>query len=236
MVNVFYLSPSKRKTMKMTRWLCVAAMIGSALAAEDGFNPLFDGKTSTGWRSVKGPDFPADGWQIKDGVITVLGKKAGDIITVKKYTNFDLCFEFKLPPAGNSGVKYFIEPDKTKNVGYEFQVLDDDKHPDAKLGINGNRTVGSLYDLIPARKDKKVKPIGEWNEGRIVVKGNHIEHWLNGEKVVEYDRTSPEFKSHFEASKFKKDAEFCTRKGGHILLQDHNDVVSFRNIRIKELK
>jgi len=197
--------------------------------------PLFDGKTSTGWRSVKGPDFPSDGWEIKDGVITVLGKKAGDIITTKKFSNFDLRFEFKLTPGGNSGVKYFIDPEKTKSVGYEFQVLDDDKHPDAKLGINGNRTVGSLYDILPASKDKKVKPIGEWNEGRIVVKGDHGEHWLNGEKVVEYDRTSPEFKAHFEESKFKKEAGFCTRKGGHILLQDHGDVVSFRNLRIKEL-
>jgi len=211
-------------------------MIGSALAAEDGFNPLFDGKTSAGWRSIKGADFPSDGWEIKNGVITVLGKKAGDIITVKKYTNFDLCFEFKLPPAGNSGVKYFIEPDKNQSVGCEFQVLDDDKHPDAKRGVNGNRTVGSLYDLIPARAGKKVKPIGEWNEGRVVVKGAHVEHWLNGEKVVEYDRTSPEFKALVAASKFKTVDGYAQQKEGHILLQDHNDVVSFRNIRIKELK
>jgi len=225
--------------MKMTRWLaagaCAAMMIGSGFAADDGFKPLFDGKTSAGWRSIKDSDFPSDGWEIKDGVLTVLGKKGGDIITAKKYANFDLRFEFKLTPGANSGVKYFIEPEKNKSVGCEFQVLDDDKHPDAKLGINGNRTVGSLYDLIPARADKKVEPIGEWNEGRIVVNGNHVEHWLNGGKVVEYDRTSPEFKAHIEASKFKKMDGYAQQKEGHILLQDHNNVVSFRNIRIKEL-
>ena len=211
-------------------------MISSGLAAEEGSQPLFDGKTSTGWRSIKGPDFPSVGWEIKDGVLSVLaGGHGGDIITTKKYTNFDLAFEFRLTPGANSGIKYFIEPDTTKSVGYEFQVLDDDKHPDAKLGINGNRTVGSLYDILPASKDKKVKPIGEWNQGRVVVNGNHVEHWLNGEKVLECDRTSPDFKEHFEASKFKKDTGFCTRTGGHILIQDHKDNVSFRNIRIKEL-
>ncbi len=224
--------------MKITNWILAGLLLVSVrtLAADDGYTPLFDGKTSTGWRSIKGPDFPTVGWEIKDGVLSVLaGGKGGDIITTKTYTNFDLCFEFKLTPGANSGVKYFINPEKTGSVGYEFQILDDDKHPDAKLGIDGNRTVGSLYDILPARKDKKVKPIGEWNQGRIVVQGNHIEHWLNGQKVLEFDRTSPEFKAHFEASKFKKDAGFCTRVSGHILLQDHRNNVSFRNIKIKEL-
>jgi hypothetical protein len=224
--------------MKITKWILAGLMmIGSSFAAdESGYTPIFDGKTSTGWRSIKGTDFPSVGWEIKDGVISVLaGGKGGDIITTKKFTNFDLCFEFKLTPGANSGIKYFIDPEKTKAVGYEFQVLDDDKHPDAKLGINGNRTVGSLYDIVPAAKDKKVKPIGEWNQGRIVVKGDRIEHWLNGEKVIDIDRTSADFKSHFEASKFKKDTGFCTRKDGHILIQDHNNNVSFRNLNIKEL-
>lgn len=223
----------KPKACAETVILCADTAVGCA----DGYQPIFDGKTSEGWRSINGPDFPKVGWEIKDGIIAVLGKKGGDIITAKKYTNFDLCFEFKLTPGANSGVKYFIDPDKPKDkaVGYEFQVLDDDKHPDAKLGISGNRTQASLYDILPARADKKVKPIGEWNQGRIVVKGDHIEHWLNGEKVVEFDRTSPEFKAHFEASKFKKDTGFGSRTGGHILLQDHNNLVYFRNLRIKEL-
>jgi hypothetical protein len=228
-------------TIHITRLLATSAIatliaVNTFAADNDGFTPIFDGKTSDGWHSIKGPDFPKTGWEIKDGLLTVLaGGKGGDIITTKKYTNFDLCFEFKLTTGANSGIKYFIDPEKTKAVGYEFQVLDDDKHPDAKLGINGNRTVGSLYDIVPACKDKKVKPIGEWNQGRIVVKGDHIEHWLNGEKVVEIDRASADFKSHFEASKFKKDTGFTSRTGGHILLQDHNNLVYFRNLRIKEL-
>ena len=219
----------------MTRWICVALMASSVFAAEEGFTPLFDGKTSAGWRSVSSPEFPKTGWTIEDGVITVLGKKGGDVVTTKKYASFDLRFEFKVTDGANSGVKYFIQPEKTKNVGYEYQVLDDLKHPDAHLGVGGNHSLASLYDLIPARADKKPKPVGEWNEGRIVVNGDHIEHWLNGEKVVECDRATPEFKAHFEASKFKKDTGFCTRKDGCILLQDHGNVVSFRNIRIKEL-
>ena len=210
-------------------------MIGNSFATDDGYKAIWDGKTTEGWRSVSGHDFPKVGWEIKDGELIVLGKKGGDIISTKTYTSFDLCFEFKITPGANSGVKYFIQPEKTKNVGYEYQILDDVKHPDAKKGINGNRTMASLYDLIPASADKKAKPIGEWNEGRIVVKGDRVEHWLNGEKVLEYDRTTPEFKAHFAASKFTKDTGFCTRKNGHILLQDHGNVVSFRNLRIKEL-
>ncbi|MBM3861098.1 MAG: DUF1080 domain-containing protein [Verrucomicrobia bacterium] len=222
----------KRKAAAGTVVLCAAA----ASCGADGYQPLFDGKTSAGWRSIKGPDFPGVGWEVKNGVLSVLaGGKGGDIITAKKYANFDLIFEFRLTPGANSGVKYFIDPETTKSVGYEFQVLDDDKHPDAKLGTNGNRTIGSLYDIVPARTDKKVKPIGEWNEGRIVVNGTRVEHWLNGQKVLEFDRSSSGFKAHLEASKFKKDAGFCARKNGHILLQDHKDNVSFRNLRIKEL-
>jgi len=215
-----------------------AALCADNAACADGYTPIFDGKTSTGWRSIAGPEFPKTGWEIKDGAITVLGKKGGDIITAKKYTNFDLCFEFKITSGANSGVKYFIQGDsdpKNRATGYEYQVLDDENHPDAKKGTNGNRTVASLYDILAARTDKKVKPVGEWNEGRIVVKGDHAEHWLNGEKVLEYNRTSPEFKAHFAESKFTKDTGFCARKDGHILLQDHGNLVSFRNLRIKEL-
>lgn len=203
--------------------------------ASAGWKLLWDGQTTTGWRSVPTENFPAQGWEIKDGELTVLGKKGGDIITTKCYANFELKVDFKFTPGANSGIKYFIQPEKTKNVGYEYQILDDALHPDAKAGINGNRTIASLYDLIPPRTDKKVQPIGEWNQALIIVKGDHVEHWLNGEKVVEYDRTSPEFKAHFAASKFKKDAGFCTRQNGHILLQDHGNVVSFRNIKIHEL-
>ncbi len=223
----------------MTRWMAAGALagliIGTSFAVDDGYKLLWDGKTTEGWRSVSGPKFPKVGWEIKDCVLAVLGRKGGDVITTKKYRNFDLCFEFKITSGANSGVKYFIEPEKNKNIGCEYQILDDAKHEDAKKGINGNRTMASLYDIIPARTDKRVKPVGEWNEGRIVVNGNYVKHYLNSEKVVDYDRTSSEFKVHFEASKFKKIDGFAQQKEGHILLQDHNDIVYFRNIKIREL-
>jgi hypothetical protein len=203
--------------------------------SRDGWKLLWDGKTTAGWRSISSNEFPAQGWEINDGVLTVLGKKGGDIITTRVFTNFELRAEVRITTRANSGIKYFIAPETTKAVGYEYQILDDARHPDAKLGIKGNRTMASLYDIIPARTNKKVQPIGEWNELQIVAKGNHVEHWLNGELVLDYDRSSPEFKAHFEASKFKDDPGFCERKSGHILLQDHKSVVSFRNLKIHEL-
>ena len=205
----------------------------------EGWRWLWDGTTSKGWRSVSGPDFPAKGWEMKDGVLTVLGEKGGDIITVEKYRNFEFRFEFRLTPGANSGIKYFINPDENRkhgaSVGSEYQVLDDDKHPDAKLGKPGTRTVGALYDLIAPAADKKPKPTGEWNEGRIVVNGPQVEHWLNGRKVVEYERGSDAFKACVAASKFKNVPTFGTFDSGHILIQDHNDKVSFRNLMIKVL-
>ncbi|MCX6998630.1 MAG: DUF1080 domain-containing protein [Kiritimatiellaeota bacterium] len=206
-----------------------------------GWRLLWDGKTTAGWRSAQAEAFPAQGWTIRDGVLTVHENKdqesaaGGDIITREKYSSFELQVDFKITPGANSGIKYFINPEKNKSVGYEYQILDDAKHPDARLGINGNRTLASLYDMLPARADKKVNPPGAWNQARILVNGNHVEHWLNGEKAVDYDRTAPEFRAHFEASKFKQDAGFCQRKDGHILLQDHGNTVSFRNLKIREL-
>ncbi len=230
--------------MKITTFLFLALLTGANAQCQntlteseirDGWKLLWDGKTTDGWRSLNNNQFPNKGWETKDGALTVLGKEGGDIITTRPYANFELRAEFKITPGANSGIKYFINPEKTKNVGCEFQILDDVKHPDAKLGRNGNRTIGSLYDIIPASKDKKVNPVGEWNEARIIVTGNHVEHWLNGEKVVAYDRNTPEFHAQVAASKFKKASGFGEAKDGHILLQDHGDVVSYRNLKIREL-
>lgn len=210
----------------------------NTLTAEErqaGWCLLWDGKTTNGWESVTGKVFPDHGWEMKDGILSVLGQNGGDIVTVKAYSNFELRAEFRITPGANSGIKYFINPSVTKSTGCEFQILDDERHPDAKLGINGNRTVGSLYDLITASKDKKVNPPGEWNEARIVVRGAHVEHWLNGQKVVEYDRSTTTFQAIVAKSKFKKVAGFGEAKEGRILLQDHNDHVSFRNLKIREL-
>ena len=210
-----------------------------------GWRLLFDGKTPRGWRGFHKATFPEGRWVIEDGCIHHLageGKQSadgGDIITVEQFENFELFLEWKIAPGGNSGIKYFVDenfpPTGSGGLGFEVQILDDERHPDAKLGRNGNRTAGSLYDLIPASSNKILKPVGEFNEVRLVVRGNHIEHWLNGVKVVEYERESPELKKLIAESKYKDIPTFGTRSRGHILLQDHGDAVWFRNIKIREL-
>ncbi|GAB3888827.1 3-keto-disaccharide hydrolase [Spirosoma agri] len=216
---------------------------------KDGWQLLFDGKTTSGWRGAYQDKFPQKGWDVSDGLLTIQqsdgseSQSYGDILTTNEYGDFDLMFDFKLTEGANSGVKYFVVENypkpKGSAFGLEFQVLDDDKHPDAKLGRNGNRTVGSLYDLIPA-KEKQAHPIGDWNTGRVVSKGKHVEHWLNGKKVVEYERGSDQFRELVAMSKYKTpdynaNGRFGEAPKGHILLQDHGNKVSYRNIKIKTL-
>ncbi|NGF55118.1 DUF1080 domain-containing protein [Parapedobacter sp. SGR-10] len=212
-----------------------------------GFSLLFDGKDASQWRSVRGDSFPAKGWKVGDGEITVLksdggeSTNGGDIITRDQYAVFDLSFEFKLTPGANSGVKYFVTlKEKTKGsaIGLEYQVLDDKLHPDAKMGRDGNRTLASLYDLITSNKDARARrPIGEWNRGRVVVSAdNTVTHYLNGIKMVEYKRGSKEYRDLVALSKYKDWDSFGEAPQGHILLQDHGDNVSFRSIKVKKLK
>jgi len=212
---------------------------------KEGWKLLFDGKTTQGWRGAKLDKFPEFGWAIENGELTVLesggaeSRNGGDIVTVDQYGNFELSIEFKLTPGANSGIKYMvvgIEPNRPGSaIGLEFQVLDDARHPDAKKGIGGNRTVSSLYDLIPASADKPVKPIGEWNQARIVVDGKHVEHWLNGKKVLEYERGSEAFLARKAQSKFKDMPGFGEHPQGHILLQDHGNRLSYRNIKLRPI-
>ena len=214
----------------------------------DGWKLLWDGKTSQGWRSAALPAFPEKGWTIEDGMLIPNkgdNKGGGDIVTTRKYKNFVLEADFKITEGANSGIKYFIqsEPGKGNTVGFEFQVLDDARHPDAKLGINGDRTLGSLYDLIPANSQvfdpsqpvKRVNGVGQWNRARIEVRGTKIAHYLNGVKVVEFTRGSQDFKDRIAKSKFSKEPGFGDFEDGYILLQDHGNEVAFKNLKIKEL-
>ncbi len=219
---------------------CCACSAPNALTAkekQDGWRLLWDGKSGDGWRSIKNDQFPASGWEIKEGVLTVLPKNAGggagDIITKDVFTNFILKVDFRLTDAANSGIKYFFDPKVNGGTTLEYQVLDA-KHPDAAKGRDGNRKVSSFYDVMPA-VGAKPKPVGEWNSAMIVSKGQHVEHWLNGEKVVEFDRGSEAFREAVSKSKFNKFANWGEQVCGHILLQDHQDRVSYRNIKIKVL-
>lgn len=214
---------------------------------KEDWQMLWDGKTTNGWRGAKLETFPKTGWEINDGVLTVLSsggaesEAGGDIVTTEKYGNFELKVDFKLTEGANSGIKYFVDTElnqgKGSSIGLEFQILDDERHPDAKLGNHeGSRTVSSLYDLIKADSTKIVNPIGEWNHAHIISNNNHVEHWLNGEKVLEYQRKSPEYRKLVAESKYKVWPNFGEADSGRILLQDHGDRVSFKNIKIKLLK
>jgi hypothetical protein len=214
---------------------------------KNGWKLLFDGETSKGWRGAYKDSFPTKEWQIADGTITVLnsegkeGGNDGDVVTLDQYKSFDLSFDFKMTPGANSGVKYFVtlkEKNTGSAIGLEYQVLDDSLHPDAKLGRDGDRTLASLYDLIPANKQKRfIHQPGQWNTGRIIVyPNNHVEHYLNGIKVLEYERSSPAFRSLVAVSKFKIWPNFGEAAEGHILLQDHGNEVSYRSIKIRVLE
>ena len=211
-----------------------------------GWSMLWDGKTTNGWRGAKLEAFPEKGWEIKDGILSVLSsggaesRAGGDIVTNELFGDFELKVDFKLTPGANSGIKYYVDTNINKgagsSIGLEYQILDDALHPDAKLGNHdGSRTVSSLYDLIQADVNKPINPIGEWNTAHIISKNNHVEHWLNNVKVLEYERKSDNYRKLVSESKYAKWTDFGELDKGQILLQDHGDLVSFKNVKIRPI-
>lgn len=214
--------------------------------AAEGWKLLWDGKTTNGWRGAKLPTFPEGGWIIKDGVLSTIenggtrSPNGGDIVTIDVFKDYEFCVDFLYTPASNSGIKYFVDTELNKNspgsaIGCEYSILDEILHPDSKDGVNGNRNLAGVYDLI-APLPRLDNGVGNWNRAMIIVICSHVEHWLNGQKTLEYERGSNSWRALAAKSKFKVWPNFGVVKEGHILLQDHGNEVSFRNIKIKEIK
>ena len=197
-----------------------------------GWRLLLDGRSAAAWRGYKQTSLPA-GWRVVDGALTRVGP-AGDIVTREKFKNFELSLEWKVSAGGNSGIFYRASEDDEAIywTAPEMQVLDDAAHQD---GASRLTSAGALYGLYPAPPGA-VKPAGEWNHARIVARGNHVEHWLNGTKVVECELGSADWDTRLAASKFAPHVRFARNAEGHIGLQDHGDLVAYRNIKVRELE
>ena len=216
----------------------------------NGWKLLFDGKTLSGWRGLGYDTVPTAHWVVVDGAIKKLAsgvRPGGDLMTVDSFVDFELTFEWKVTAGANSGVKYNVSETMSiaqggagtpggathSALGFEYQVLDDDRHEDAKLP---SHRAGALYDLIAPNDKKQLRPVGQWNSSRIVFRGNHGEHWLNGAKVVDFDLGTERMDAALAASKYKNIKGFADRRVGHIILQDHNEEVYFRDLKIRVLK
>jgi hypothetical protein len=243
-----------RAIPKESVWFGDAASWPNRLTPEqrrDGWRLLFDGKTFNGWRGLGYDSVPTAHWKIENGTIRKLadgqvprlpdGQPAagGDLMTRDTFRDFELAWEWKISRAGNSGVKYNVSEEISMAnapnhaaLGFEYQMLDDSLHEDNKVP---SHRAGALYDLIPPNANKVLKPVGEWNSSKIVFRGNHGEHWLNGKKVVEFELGTPVMDSLLKASKYRDIKGFADKRAGHIVLQDHVDEVFFRSIKIRRL-
>jgi hypothetical protein len=198
-----------------------------------GWTLLFDGHSTQGWRSFKKNSFPAKGWTAEQGWLRCTGEGAGDIITDAEFENFEFSWEWRLATNGNSGVKYFITETRNSAIGHEYQLIDDDRNEDARLR-QGRRVTASLYDLIKP-EGARPRPPEQANQSRLIVRGSHVEHWLNDRKVLEYECGSPALKDAVSGSKYKGVPGFGAKTKGHLLLQDHHCNVWFRNLKIRPI-
>ncbi len=200
-----------------------------------GWRLLFDGHTTTGWRGYKKDTFPSTGWTVENGSLRAPGKPGGnDILTVDKFDDYELAWDWKINEGGNSGVKYFVLEDHANVIGHEYQLMGE---PDiAAVRHDLKHATASFYDVLPVDPDIPLRTPGSWNQSRVIIRGNHVEHWLNGRQVVSYELGSDVVKAGIAASKFKKIERFGTRYPHHILLQDHGGDVSFRNLKLRPLK
>ena len=219
----------------------VAAQAPNQLAPADqqaGWTLLFNGTSLDGWRAYKRPDAAGTRWVVKDNLLCLAPgdstdtRGARDIVFDKPFSQFEFSWDWRVSAGGNSGVKYFVLEDRDAAIGHEYQLIDDTKHPDAKVGPH--RQTAALYDVLPAA-DRSLKPAGEWNSSRVVVKGTSVEHWLNGTKVLAYTLDSPELKAAIAKSKFKDVERFGKPQNGLLLLQDHGDAVCYRNVKVRPL-
>ena len=222
--------------MKPFRLALLSLVSATALLAADavGWETLFNGTSTAKWRGYKQSDFPTKGWVVEDGALKVQGG-GGDLVTRDQYGSFELLWEWKVSPGANSGLIYHVSEEfgASYETGPEYQILDDAKHGDGK---NPKTSAGALYALIAPNANKQLKPVGEWNKSRLVIYGAHVQHWLNGKLIVQYDLGSPELKALIAQSKFKDMPKFAQVTSGHICLQDHGDAVWYRNIRVKRLE
>ena len=214
--------------------LCISAAPLNELSAEQkaaGWKLLFNGKDLSGWRQYGKQSPPGTGWKVEDGILKKLEKvRGGDIITTEKFNDFEFAWEWRIEPKGNNGVKYLVTEARPNAPGHEYQMIDD------SVVKNPKDQTASFYEVLPPDEGKPAVKINDWNSSRILIKGNHVEHYLNGAKVLEYELGSEEVKSGVAKSKFKNAAGFGEKIQGHIMLTDHQDGVWFRNLMVRELK
>jgi hypothetical protein len=222
------------KSISLLCALLAACCVHAADSDAGGWKPLFNGKDLSGWRQYGKQTPPGEGWKVEDGVLKKVAKlRGGDIIHTNKFDDFEFAWEWRIPPKGNNGVKYLVTEQRASAPGHEYQMIDDADGGDAG---QPKRQTASFYDVLPPVDSKPLAKPNVWNSSRILIKGNHVEHYLNGAKVLTYELSSDEVKAGVAASKFKTAAKFGEKIQGHIMLTDHGDEAWFRNLRVRELK